>query len=150
MEGLWIRVGNRFTPRALEWMLSWIMFGWGLSLALWPSSFNGESWVIFKSIYPPVTWGFIFMATGSVALIALFINGAKKEITPWFRMGSAFMRLCIWAGIWTAFFFSYNPGPWVFVYSTFFIAEWHNLYKAAYDAGAANASEIPRPFNSSH
>lgn len=150
MNGIWIRLGRRFNPRANEWLLSWIMFGWGVSLVLWPETFDGKSWTIFKSIYPPFIWGFIFAATGSVALIALFINGSRKEITPWFRLGAAIIRLFAWGGIWTAFFFAYNPGPWVFVYSAFFAAEWHNLWKAAYDAGAANATEVSRPLKSSY
>jgi hypothetical protein len=124
-------------------MLAMIVFGWGAVLFAYPSIFNGEEYIIFRSLLSARWWSALLLANGFVCLVALIINGSRKEITPWLRMLTAVMRAFTWAGFFLAHSFAGLPGPWIVLYSTFFFFEWVNLVAAARDTGESYATKNP-------
>jgi len=138
--GIWMRITHRFGPRRSEWLASILSYGFGTQLILTPDIMEGPQWVLFKSIMSPASWGTFLALNGAICLAALFVNGARPNITPKIRMVASALRLFIWAGMWLVFAFGGYIGLWITLYTALFAFEWSNLIEASKDTGQAYAN----------
>lgn len=134
--GVWIRIQHRFGPRQMEWFMAGIVAAMGLVLLLPAETYdNGPSWGLFRAAIPEVYLGLILFVAGVARITGLIINGSRREITPWIRVGSASVGFLIWIGITTGFFLGGEIGTWLAIYPSFAVAEIINIVRSARDAG---------------
>lgn len=133
--GLWIRIQHRFGPRMNEWVIGWIIAIWGVVLLLPAETFEGPNFAFFKIVMSEFNWGIFMLVMGVGRIVGLIINGARKNVTPWIRVTSAFFGFILWVGICTAFGLSGVVSTWIAIYPTFAVIELVNIYRAAHDAG---------------
>lgn len=137
---IWIRIRHRFGPRMTEWMLATITALWGAVLLLPPATFDGPAFEVFRAIFGSENLlGTLMLFFGMVRIVGLFINGARKQVTPWIRMVSAGFGFMIFVGISTAFALTGSVSTWLAVYPVFAGVELLNFYRAAHDAGESHA-----------
>lgn len=136
-DGIWIRIQHRFGPRMPEWFLAGHMgvFGWVLLLPT--QTFNQPSFAVFRQWIAEDVLGWIMLLVGLARFIGLFVNGARRHVTPQIRQFSAAVGALIWAGVTYGFFSSDVVSTWVAIYPLLFIEELVNIYRAAHDQGEA-------------
>lgn len=138
--GLWIRIRRRFGPRLSEWMFSAITIGWGL-IMLWPGdTFELAAYAGFKALFGSDTnVGALMFVLGLARLGGLIVNGARKDVTPWIRLVSAFIGAMVWVGCGFAQSLAGVLGVWAVFYPAFAVWELINMHRAATDAGESYA-----------
>ena len=137
---LWLRLRHRFNARVNEWMLSLITLGWGLTLFSPVLLFERPAFSVFRTTFGhEYTLGSIMVFLGLLRLAGLFINGARRRVTPWIRVASAFAGAGVWFLISTSFALSSTFSTWIAVYPAFVVFELINAYRAAQDAGESHA-----------
>jgi hypothetical protein len=139
------RVGlaNRFAlvlnDRGLEWYSSFVMLGWGLTLALPGDTLAAPQYAAFQRFgFTEEFWSWAFTLMGTARLIALFING-KWPRSPMVRMvGSAFGAVS-WSQV--AYLLTIGtfgttgiPATGTVVYGLLAIADLFGIARAAFDA----------------
>lgn len=133
---LWIRIQHRFGPRMTEWFMSFHMVLFGLVLLFPVETFNGPAYAGFRALFrSEEVLGWVMFVVGTVRIIGLIINGARKKVTPQIRQGSAAIGCVIWAGICYAFLSSNVVSTWLAVYPLFAVGELINIHRAAHDEG---------------
>ena len=71
------------TPtRAVEYMLSWMMVGWGMMVSLPGHMMAGPQYAQLLGLMPESAWGAFALSIGTMRLVALTINGAWARGTP--------------------------------------------------------------------
>jgi len=123
-----------------EWVVAVQTMLWGVVLLLPADTFGGESWTFFRSIMSEGQWGTTMLFLGVLRIGGLIVNGARKNVTPWIRVVSASLGFLIWVGISFSFALSGVISTWIAIYPVIALVELLNMYRAAHDAGEANAS----------
>lgn len=141
---VYLRIRHRFGPRLSEWFVALVTFLWGVVLLLPAATFDGPSWVIFRSIMPELGWGALLMILGLLRLGGLVVNGARRNVTPYIRVVSAYAGVVLFLGISAGFFFSGVIGTWIAVYPTIVVLELFNIHRAAHDVGETHATAASR------
>ena len=137
--GLWVRLRVRFGPRLSEWMLGGITVGWGLVGVLNTDLFKQPGYAGFRPIFgDSLLLGIVMLMLGTARLGGLFVNGSRRDVTPWIRVTSAGVGMLIWVGMTTAYALSGVLGVWAAIYPVFALVEVINAYRASRDAGESN------------
>lgn len=132
---VWIRIQHRFSPRKTEWIWAVFMAGWGVSLLLPTQTFAQDSFAFFRQIFTENFLGWSMVLVGMARIVGLFVNGARKHVTPWIRVTSAGIGFIVFGGINYCFLSSGVISTWVAIYPLLMLVEILNIYSAARDAG---------------
>lgn len=138
--GIWIRLQKRFRIRQTEWLLASITFLWGAVMLLPGNVFSLPDYSGFKAIFgSEVILGLGAMIVGFSRLVGLFINGARKNVTPHIRMVSACIGCLVFFGICYCYVLSRIFSDWVAIYPVFVVVEIINAHNAARDVGESHS-----------
>lgn len=128
-----VAIRDRFSGRILEWYVAAQLLMWGIIL-LSPEDSFAQS-VAFASFHiGQNTLGQIMLAVGVIRIGALIVNGAVPNVTPFFRIGGAFLGCGVWFYISLNFFASGHIGVWIAAWPMAFVAEFVNMFRASQDA----------------
>lgn len=117
-----VRFSRTFRERAPEWVLAFILWGWGATLLLPGDSFNRPFFRPLREIAPELTWGAVTFAIGTCRLAALYINGSRSE-TPRVRQFASFFAMLVWAFLTAGAMGVEWRSPAVFTYGGLFALE---------------------------
>lgn len=129
-----IRLADHFPMRVTEWLLSGVLFSWGVSVLnapafVWDMPINNA----LAKFGSQDQWGCFAVCIGLTRMLALFINGAVRK-SPHARTIGAFLSCLVWSQLTLAMF----AAPWIAVsaavYPWLFMAEVYNVSRAARDA----------------
>lgn len=127
-----------FPIRVTDWLLSAILFSWGLALF----AVEPEVWALptFTGLHfaSQFTWAVIATGIGLARLIALLFNGAVRR-SPHARGVGAFLTIFIWVQLSLAVFSSNLVGPGIAIFPWLAIADIFNVYRAAQDARVSDS-----------
>jgi hypothetical protein len=135
--GLWVRLQSHFGPRQSEWQMSAHMLLWGLVLLYKPESIfsTSQAFSMFRAVFGSgYLLGAALFLLGLARFTGLYINGRKKQVTPWVRMYSAIGGFWCWGGISMCFLLSGVVSTWLAIYPIFAITELVNMHRSAGDA----------------
>lgn len=133
-QDMLISLHEHFPVRITDWLLSAMLFTWGLALfavdpRVWAlPMFNGLS-----DIGPQFAWAVVATGLGLARIVALFINGALRR-SPHARALGAFFTCFIWFELSVGFFSSEYVGPGIAIFPWLAFADVFNVYRAAKDA----------------
>lgn len=133
-----ISLHEHFPIRVTDWLLSAILFSWGLTvLFLRPDVWALPTYSGLASVASQFTWAAVAIAVGLARLGALFVNGAVRR-SPHLRGLGAFVAIFIWVQLSLGLMFSDAAGASVAVYPWLAFADIFNVYRAARDARASD------------
>lgn len=149
-----VSLHSHFPIRITDWLVSAMMFSWGLSLfAVDPRVWALPTFSGLSVIAGQYTWAAIASTIGLARLAALFVNGAIRR-SPHLRGIGAFLSIFIWAQLSLGVLFGDMVGPGIAIFPWLALADMLNVYRAAVDARAADtlaqrerglaASRVPR------
>jgi hypothetical protein len=134
-----VRFARTFRERAPEWVLAFILAGWGGVLLLPGDSFARPFVRPLATVAPETTWGAITFAMGIVRIGALYINGSRKE-TPRVRQIGSFLGMIVWSFLlWGGLSVDWLS-PSIFTYSGLFALE-----AIMFSYSAADAARVGMP-----
>lgn len=129
-----ISLHEHFPIRVSDWLLSVILFSWGLTvLFLDPAVWALPIYSGLDSLASQGTWASLAIALGAARLGALFVNGAVRR-SPHLRAVGAFLAIFIWVQISLGSMTSEAAGAAVAIYPWLVFADMFNVYRAARDA----------------
>lgn len=136
-----VKFGYKFRLRRSEWIAGVQCLLWGIVLLLPTSTFdNGHAYDVIRA-WPFVTetsLGGLMLAVGAARIGGLFVNGARKTVTPWVRLGSALVGAGIFTAITLGFAASGVIGTWIAAWPVLAVTEYFNIYDTARDARQVN------------
>jgi hypothetical protein len=141
-----ISLHEHFKIRITDWLLSAILFSWGLALfAVDPSVWALPTLNGLSSIAPQIVWASAATVIGFARIIALFINGAMRR-SPHLRLIGAGLTIFLWVQLSLGVLCSDMVGPGIAIFPWLAFADMFNVYRAATDARASDhrASEQRR------
>lgn len=128
--------------RAVEYMLTWLLVGWGITVLLPGDVMRGPTTKIFLGIATEMTWGFIAVSIGGGRLIALVINGAWRR-SPLLRFAGASLGLMWWVGLGTVYWIAVSRGdppfPNLSIYPIFVFFEAYSCFRCGQDAASQDS-----------
>lgn len=128
-----VAIRDRFSGRILEWYVAAQLLMWGLVLLAPGDSFAGS--VAFDHFgIAEDNLGLIMLGLGVIRIGALIVNGAVPNVTPFFRLGGAFLGCGVWFFISLKFGEAGHISTWIAAWPMAFIAEFVNIYRASQDA----------------
>ncbi len=130
-----VRFGNHFNVRLGEWLASFILVSLGVLFFGAPSLMQ-QSPIYFGNMLQAgsqVLWGCGFIFIGVVRIVALYING-RKRITPYIRMGLAFLACFVWWQVAMSLFLSGIPGLGWAVFPWLLALDMYNVFRSSADA----------------
>ena len=127
---------SHFRVRAVEWLISGILFSWGLILLAGPTDIFGRAqFAELSRVAPQHVWAVGCMAAGAARLGALMVNGAWRR-SPYVRMAMALGSGLFWLQITLGFAASGVTTLGLAACPWFFLADLYSMGVAAFDAGA--------------
>lgn len=129
-----VRFARTFRERAPEWVLAFIMTGWGGTLLMPGSTFQRPFFQPLAAMAPELAWGIIVFLSGIVRLAALFINGSRHE-TPLVRQICSFVGMIVWSFLTAGALSVEWRSPAIFNYAGLFALEAIMFSYAGRDAG---------------
>lgn len=129
-----VSLHEHFPVRVLDWLLSAMLFSWGIALfevdpRIWSlPTFSGLS-----NLAPQYTWAAVATVIGLARVIALFINGAIRR-SPHLRLIGAGLSVFIWVQLSLGIMFSQYVGPGIALFPWLAFADIFNVHRAAKDA----------------
>lgn len=139
MNGMLISLHEHFKIRITDWLLSAILFSWGLALAVAsPAVWALPTFSGLDRIAPQLAWAVAATLVGLVRIVALFVNGAVRR-SPHLRMIGAFLSIFVWVQLCLGVTFSDLVGPGIAIFAWLAVADIFNVYRAAADAHASDA-----------
>ncbi len=117
-----VRFARTFRERAPEWVLAFILWGWGFTLLLPGDSFGRPFFRPLREMAPEEWWGTVTFAVGCVRLVALYINGSRSE-TPRVRQVGSGVGMLVWAFLTAGALAVEWRSPAVFTYAGLFALE---------------------------
>lgn len=140
-----VAIKHRFSGRILEWYVAAQLFLWGVIL-LAPSDVFSSSSAFAGFRLSENELGVLMLTMGVIRIGALIVNGAVPNVTPFFRVGGAFLGCGVWFYISMNLFASGHISTWIAAWPMAFIAEFVNLYRASQDArvGVHKASAMKK------
>jgi hypothetical protein len=134
--GIWIRITHRFRTRQTEWLLAFITALWGAVILGTGNQFDQPAFSYFRQVFGEERYlGTLMLVLGVLRILGLIVNGARKNVTPHIRMGSAAIGCIIFSGISYCFAHSGIVSTWIAIYPPFVLVELVNVYRAAHDVG---------------
>jgi hypothetical protein len=138
---IFVRIKHRFGPRMTEWVLALHTALWGAVLLLPAKTFDGLAFQGFQRIFGSEEFlGAVMLFLGALRIGGLIVNGARKTVTPWIRVGSAAAGFLLFIGISVGYAASGVISTWLAVYPVFALVELVNIYRAAHDAGEGHGT----------
>ena len=130
-----VRFGQHFAIRLGEWLVSIILVSLAALLFCATQTFalNPAYFAAMIAMAPQVVWASIFLLFGGVRIIALYING-RKPVTPYIRMGLAFLSCFVWFQVTLSLFASGVPGLGWAVFPWLLALEMYNVFRSSADA----------------
>lgn len=117
-----VRFRRTFRERAPEWVLAFILWGWGCTLLLPGNSFDRPFFKPLAAVAPENVWGSITAIIGMIRIAALYVNGSRQE-TPRIRQIGSFFGMTIWSFLlWGALSVTW-ASPAIFTYAGLFALE---------------------------
>lgn len=129
---LLVRARRLFRHRKLEWLVSYVLLGWGVALLSADHTFSSlPSYAHLERWAPQAAWAWFCILTGGARVATLLINGQWAR-GYWLRVVGAVVGFNFWAGITIGFA---ATGGWtaVVVYHGMAIAELINAYQIMRD-----------------
>lgn len=127
-----VRFRQTFRERAMEWLVSAGLTGWGLIVIESPRLFDLPYFDALRQIMGQQAWGWLAFLIGTMRLVVLFINGAWRR-TPMFRQLGAIFGLLVWSCLlFGALSLNYHA-PGASTYATLFLMDAVSLSFAAAD-----------------
>lgn len=133
-----LRIAHAFRQRRTEWVAAIQCALWGVVLLAPANTFDGAAFSVFRSILAEELWGALLLLAGAVRLVGLIINGARKKITPWMRLGGAFVGWGIFTMISLCFASSGVISTWIAAWPVLAVVELMNISDTARDARLAH------------
>ena len=130
---------GKFRSQQSEWEKSVVVTGMG-AVFLAPGdamATPGLKWM--QTVMPETAWGAVFLLFGSIALLALWINGKRDRITTWTRAASAIMRFALFFALTIAAILKGEWGVGQVLWPAFMAVEAANIYFTMIDTGSASA-----------
>ena len=125
--------------RAVEFMLAWLMIGWGVAVAGTNDMLVGPTTKFLLNVFSEPVWAVIALSLGFARLTALVINGAWRR-SPLLRFACAAVGLMWWtmfgALYWIAISAGAPPFPNLSIYPVFMFFEAYSCYRCGQDAAA--------------
>lgn len=136
---LFLNIRRRFPARALEWLCGGLIFALGISMLMFPASFERPGQETFEAFMPPVVWSLLGVGLGGLRLCALLINGHDRKVSIPTRlvgaiMGAGFFGLFV--GRFAESSTSNAIAFGVITYSALMIADLYNTMRVTADAKA--------------
>jgi hypothetical protein len=125
--------------RAIEWLSSAALLGWGITLALPGETLMQNHYVAFRAMgWSEAILAWVFCLVGAARLVALYINGRWPK-SPIVRIVGAIFGALIWgqvayylaAGTWML---TGLPNTGVATYAILAAADIFSITRAAFDA----------------
>lgn len=133
-----ISLHEHFPIRVTDWLLSAILFSWGLRVFFMPP----DVWAMptysgLAIIASQLAWASVAISLGVARLSALFVNGAVRR-SPHLRAIGAFLAVFIWVQMCLGAMTSEVIGTSVAIYPWLALGDLFNVYRAARDARTAD------------
>lgn len=140
-----VSLHEHFPIRVTDWLLSLILFSWGVALfGLDPRVWALPIYSGLSNLASQSTWALVAAVIGALRLSALFVNGAVRP-SPHLRGVGAFLAIFIWVQLsLSQIFFSDMAGAAVAIYPWLAFADMFNVYRAAKDARIADTKARDR------
>ena len=137
--GLWVVIASHFGPRLPEWTGSLSMFLLGVVCLANPDLFTlSETYTYFRAVFgSQVLLGVILFVFGFIGLLALTVNGLRKEVTPLLRTIRAIAGFLVFTGMSTCFALTGILGFWIAFFPVVAFAELINMFSTSREAGHA-------------
>jgi len=134
MTSLAIRYPHVFGVRYPEWMggMAAVLGGIGL-LHPFPA-FDTAAFYFVGGVVGETALGLLLVFIGVLRIIGLIINGRQKKVTPWIRVGAAFICWIIWSWLSLHFLASGAISIWLGAWPVYALSEFINMYRGAHDA----------------
>jgi hypothetical protein len=133
-----LRITHKFRQRRTEWVAGVQCMLWGLILLMPMETFASPAFRVFQQIMPEFWWGVILLAIGTVRIIGLIVNGARRRVTPWLRLVSALLGFGVFTGISLCFASAGLISTWIAAWPVLMVVELMNIHDTARDARQAN------------
>lgn len=130
-----VRFRQTFRERAMEWLVSAGLTGWGLIVIESPGLFARPYFAALAQIWPQWAWGWAAFMIGLMRLAVLFINGAWRR-TPMFRQIGCGFGLLVWSCLLFGALSVDYRAPGAATYATLFLMDAVSLSFAAADGRA--------------
>lgn len=137
-HALYLQLRHRFHSRRTEWTAAIQSVIFGLVLLGPGDAFNGAAFGALRDHIGEATLGWLMVAIGLVRLAGLFINGARKQVTPWIRVTTAILGCGAFTFISLSFAASGVWSVWIAAWPVVAVTELFNIYGAMRDARVAN------------
>ncbi|WP_419827651.1 hypothetical protein [Sphingomonas sp.] len=117
-----VRFRRTFRERAPEWVLAFILWGWGFILLLPGESFNRPFFRPLLEVGSEIAWGSATCLIGTIRIAALYVNGSREE-TPRIRQAGSFFGMLVWAFLTSGAMSVEWHSPAIFTYAGLFALE---------------------------
>ena len=140
-----VAIRARFSGRILEWYVAAQLLLWGLILLAPFDTFTATNLFAGFEVSENAL-GAAMLLMGLIRIGALIVNGAVPNVTPFFRIGGAFLGCGVWFYISMNLAASGHISTWIAAWPMACIAEFINLYRASQDArvGVRRATGMKR------
>lgn len=136
---LYLQLRHRFHSRRTEWTAAFQSVIWGLVLLGPTDTFAGSAaFAVFREHIDENLLGWAMLTFGVARLGGLFINGARKQITPWIRVATAVIGCGVFTFISLSFAASGVWSTWLAAWPVLAFTELLNIHSAMRDARVAN------------
>lgn len=133
-----VRFQQTFPLRIAEWLMSAILIGWGVILALNSDVFaRSPAMVELAHNAPQGYWAVGMLALGLMRFAMLVVNGAWRA-SPHLRALGAFLTCFVWLQISFGLARSGVPNVGLAVYPWFLLLDTYNVFRAMSDARVAD------------
>lgn len=124
--------------RAVEYMLAWMMLGWGLVVGWWPGDVMvGPTFATLIGIMSEQSWANVAVTVGTLRLVALIVNGSWRR-TPLLRFVGAACGMLWWSLLGALYWGSVINGATAFpnlaIYPIAVFFEGYSCYRCGHDA----------------
>ncbi|MBI5114354.1 MAG: hypothetical protein HZA68_20505 [Rhodovulum sp.] len=126
----------RVQTRTVEWMLASLLVAWGLGVLAPGDALTVGGLAALLAWWPETAWGAAIATLGAARLVALWINGRRRQ-TPIVRVAGSFLGAVWWAVIWYALWAGTSAGPRpasMSYYPVLIGFELFSIYRGAFDA----------------
>lgn len=103
--------------RTIEWQHAIMMILLGIGLLFPMQSMTSAAFAPMVAIMPELIWGVVFLITGVLRVIALYVNGSAPRGSPIARLFGAFVGVSIFSFMTVAFFNALPTALFGVVYS---------------------------------
>ncbi len=134
-----VHYGYKQRLRRTEWIAGAVCFLCGFALLMPGSIFdNSDAYSFIRSVISEEMTGGIMLFAGTLRLVGLIINGARRRVTPWMRLAGAIIGAGIFTALALGFAASGVLGLWLGTWPVYAVVEYFNIYGTTRDARQAH------------